>query len=74
MNYIPLNIKSHYELLSSLIKLEDLVSFAKNNNLCAVGITDSNMFGCMEFINLCNNAGIKPIIGVEVKIDNFFKE
>lgn len=71
MNYIPLNIKSHYELLSSLIKLEDLVSFAKNNNLSALGITDSNMFGCMEFINLCNNAGIKPIIGVEVKIDNF---
>ncbi len=71
MNYIPLNIKSHYELLSSLIKLEDLISFAKNNNLSAVGITDSNMFGCMEFINLCNNAGIKPIIGVEVKIDNF---
>ena len=66
-----MNIKSHYELLSSLIKLEDLVSFAKNNNLSAVGITDSNMFGCMEFINLCNNAGIKPIIGVEVKIDNF---
>lgn len=66
-----MNIKSHYELLSSLIKLEDLVSFAKNNNLSAVGIIDSNMFGCMEFINLCNNAGIKPIIGVEVKIDNF---
>ena len=23
MNYIPLNIKTHYEILSSLIKIED---------------------------------------------------
>ena len=29
MNYIPLNIKTHYSLLSSMIKVEDLVEFAK---------------------------------------------
>lgn len=29
MNYIPLNIKTHYEILSSLIKIEDLVLYAK---------------------------------------------
>jgi len=70
MNYIPLNIKTHYELLSSLIKIDNLVTFAKENEIPALGITDSNMFGCMEFINLCSIHNIKPIIGLEVQIEN----
>lgn len=64
MNYIPLNIKTHYEILSSLIKIEDLVLYAKKNNIYSLGITDSNMFGSLEFINLCKKNNIKPIIGV----------
>ena len=64
MNYIPLNIKTHYEILSSLIKIEDLVLYAKKNNVSSLGITDSNMFGSLEFINLCKKNNIKPIIGV----------
>ncbi len=70
MNYIPLNIKTHYELLSSLIKIDSLVSFAKNNGVSALGITDSNMFGCMEFINLCNSSNIKSVIGVEIQVES----
>ena len=64
MNYIPLNIKTHYEILSSLIKIENLVLYAKKNNVSSLGITDSNMFGSLEFINLCKKNNIKPIIGV----------
>ena len=70
MNYIPLNIKTNYELLSSLIKIEDLCFFANENSIAALGITDSNMFGCMEFINVCKKYNINPIIGVEINIDN----
>lgn len=70
MNYIPLNVKTHYELLSSLIKIEDLVLLCKKNDINAVGITDTNMFGTMEFINECCKNGIKHIIGVPFKIEN----
>lgn len=70
MNYIPLNIKSHYELLSSFIKLEDLIKFAKGNNIKALGITDSNMFGCIDFFNMCSSSNIKPIVGVEVSVED----
>jgi len=66
MNYIPLNIKTHYELLSSLIKIDDLVSFALQNDIKTLGITDSNMFSCMEFYNKCKNNSIKPIIGIDI--------
>lgn len=67
MKYIPLNIKTHYELLSSLIKIDDLISFALHNDIKALAITDSNMFSCMEFYNKCKSNSIKPIIGIELK-------
>ena len=70
MNYIPLNIKTHYELLSSLIKIDDLIAFALKTDTKALGITDNNMFGCMEFLNACKNNGIKPIIGIDLKIND----
>ena len=69
MNYIPLNIKTEYDLMNSLIKIDDLILYAKNNNINTLGITDSNLFGTMEFINKCSLNNIKPIIGIEINID-----
>ncbi len=70
MSYIPLNIKTNYELLSSLIKIDDLVYYAKKNNINALGITDSNMFSCAEFYNRCKESNIKPIIGINIEVEN----
>src|SRR5690554_6783364 len=71
MNYIPLNIKTHYSLLSSMIKVEDLVEFAKKNNLKQLTITDNNMYGVMDFYKKCLLNDIKPIVGLEIKINDF---
>ena len=65
MKYIPLNIKTEYDLLNSLIKIDELISFAKDNNIPAIGITDSNMFGAYDFIKKCDLNDIKPILGIE---------
>lgn len=70
MNYIALNIKTEYDLMNSLIKIDDLCLFAKENSINTLGITDSTMFGTLEFINKCNLNNIKPIIGVEFNINN----
>lgn len=64
--YVPLNIRTDYSLLYSMIKINDLVKFAKENNLKALTITDDNMFGAMEFYKACTNNNIKPIIGLNV--------
>ena len=66
MKYIPLNIKTEYDLMNSIIKIDDLISYAKDNNIKALGKTDSNMFETLEFINSCINNDIKPIIGIEI--------
>ena len=70
MNYIPINVKTHYELLSSLIKIDVLIKFIKEQNIPSVGITDSNMFGSIEFMTLAKKENIKPIIGIEIKIND----
>ena len=66
----PLNIKTENTLLSSLIKIDELVKFASDNNLTTLNITDTNMYGVMEFYNSCKKANIKPIIGLDIKIDD----
>lgn len=69
MHYVPLNIKTNYQLLGSLIKIDELISYALKNNIEALGITDSNMFSCIEFYNACIKNNIKPIIGVDLEIN-----
>ena len=70
MNYVPLYIKTESSLLSSLIKIDELIKFAKSYNYKALSIVDNNMFGVMEFYKKCLQNDIKPIIGLEVKLDN----
>lgn len=70
MKYIPLNVKTEYDLMNSLIKLDDLFSFAKENNLSSIGITSSNLFNVIDFINKCNTLNVKPIVGLEIYLDN----
>lgn len=69
MKCIPINIKTHYQLLRSLIKIDELISYAKNNGITILGVTDSDMFGTMEFIDKCQKNGIKPVIGADLNID-----
>ena len=70
MNYVPLYIKTHNSLLSSLIKEEDLIQYAKNNNLTSLTITDNNMYGVLDIYHLCLKNDIKPIVGLEIELEN----
>ena len=69
MKYVPLYIKTHNSLLSSLIKETDLIEYALKHNLTALTITDNNMYGVLDFYHLCKKNNIKPIIGLEVELD-----
>ena len=71
MNYIPLRVKTNYSLLTSLNTIESLAKRAKELNITALSITDDNMFGVMEFYKTMLKYDIKPIIGLEVKINDY---
>ncbi len=65
----PLYIKTDYSLLQSMIKIDDLIAYAKKNNVLALTITDDNLSGVYEFYQKCQKNNIKPIIGLEIMID-----
>ena len=66
--FAPLNIKTCNTLLTSMIKIEDLIKTAKENNIQALTITDSNMYGTLDFYIACKKNNIKPIIGLEISL------
>ena len=65
--YTSLGIKTEYSLLDSMIKVDDLISFAKENNIKTLSICDTNLCGVMEFYKACKKNNIKPIIGLDMK-------
>lgn len=70
MKYVPLNVKTHYELLSSIIKINDLINYAKNNDIDSIAIVDSNMFSSVLFYDECKKNNIRPIIGICLEVEN----
>lgn len=71
MNYTPLQVKTCYSLLKSLNNIKQLVSLAAKLGYKSLAITDeNNMFGVPEFYQECKNNNIKPIIGIELDIED----
>lgn len=68
--YTPLYIKTENTLLSSMICIDSLIEFAKKNDIKSLSITDNNMYGVMEFYHKCIDNNIKPIVGLEITLDN----
>jgi len=67
--FIHLHVHSEYSLLDGIIKLKDLVNTTVEYGMPAVALTDHGvMYGAIEFIELCQNAMVKPIVGCEVYV------
>lgn len=57
---------THYSLLDGLTKIPELVDYVKEQGMEAVAVTDhGTMSGLVELYKCCNDAGIKPILGLE---------
>lgn len=69
--FIHLHIHSEYSLYDSVVRIKSLVAQAKENNMPAVALTDmANLFAVVKFYHAAVAAGIKPIIGSDVWIEN----
>ena len=64
-----LGIKSDYSILKSLIKIDDLVSFCVNNKIPFASLIDDNLFSSIEFYDKCLKNNIKPIIGLDIVLE-----
>ena len=68
--YSPLYVKTDYSLLSSLIKIDNLMSYLNKYNIASCAVVDDNLFGTMEIVNKFKKNNIKPVIGLEININN----
>jgi DNA polymerase-3 subunit alpha len=63
-----LNAHSYYSLRYGVISNEKLIKAAVENNYEAIAITDiNNTSGVLEFVKLCLESNIKPIVGMEFR-------
>lgn len=68
-DFVHLHNHTHYSLLDGLTKVPELVDFVKNDGMEAVAVTDhGTMSGLIEHYKCCNEAGVKPLLGLEAYV------
>lgn len=69
MNYVPLQVKTHYSLLKSPVRPTDLLEHCKKHKFPSVAITDyGSIGGCVNIFKTFKDSGIKPILGTTLHI------
>ncbi|SUO97107.1 DNA polymerase III subunit alpha [Suttonella ornithocola] len=64
-----LHIHSEYSLIDSILRVGDIVAYAKNEGLESLALTDkNNTYGLLKFYKKARAAGIKPILGCDLSI------
>ncbi len=71
---IHLKLHSEYSLLEGVGKIDEYIEKAVSENIKTLAITDTSMFGIIEFYKKCIKSGIKPIIALEVFLDGIVSE
>lgn len=66
---IHLHTKSCWSLLESPLRIEQIVQASIQAGQSYAVLTDHNtMFGTMSFLHACRQAGLRPVIGLEVHV------
>lgn len=69
MSYTHLQVKSGFSLMDSTITIPKLVERAHKLNFNALALTDNEvLYGAIPFYRACKSYGIKPIIGMTVRL------
>jgi DNA polymerase III subunit alpha len=71
VSYIHLHVYSAFSLLSSTVKIDELIKSAKEKGFSALALTDRNvMYGAVAFYKECIKNKIKPIFGLTVDVES----
>src|SRR3989475_8031797 len=69
--YAELHCHSNYSFLEGASHPEELVARARDLEMPALAITDRNgLYGAVKFFGAAERAGIQPIVGTELTIDD----
>ena len=69
--FVHLHLHTEFSLLDSTVRIPDLMQQCVTDGMPAVAMTDqNNLFGMVKFYKKALATGVKPIIGVDVRIAN----
>lgn len=67
--FVHLRLHTEYSLVDGMVRIKPLIERAVSLKMSALAVTDAcNLFGLVKFYKAARNAGIKPIIGADLKI------
>lgn len=71
IRFVHLRIHTEYSLINGMTQIQPLIDKAKQNRMPALAICDqSNLFAVVKFYQAAVSAGIKPLIGVDLWLEN----
>ena len=69
--FVHLRVHSEFSLYDSTIRIKKLIGTAAAQGMPAVALTDqANMYGLVKFYKGCLDAGVKPILGADLWLEN----
>jgi len=67
-SFVHLHVHSEYSLEDGLIRINDLANKIAEDEMPAAALTEQgNLFSALKFYRAAHKAGVKPIIGVELR-------
>ncbi len=69
--FVHLNCHTEYSLIDGIIRIKPLIKAVRDAGMPACAITDNfNLFGLVKFYRAAQTAGIKPIVGVDLRLES----
>jgi len=70
-SFVHLHVHSEYSLEDGLIRIGALADKISEGKMPAVALTEQgNLFSALKFYRAAQKSGVKPIVGVELRINN----
>ena len=67
--FVHLRHYTQYSLSRGALRINELISFCKKEQIPAAAISDfNNLFGSLEFCIECSKSGIQPIVGINLLV------
>ncbi len=69
--FVHLRLHTEYSLVDGIVRIKPLIKTVAEGNMPAVAVTDQcNLFGLVKFYTAAQSAGVKPIAGVDIWLEN----
>src|SRR5688572_7950760 len=70
-SYVHLRLHSEYSIVDGIVRIDEAVEAAAADRMPALALTDlSNVFGLVKFYQEARGAGVKPVIGCDLWLEN----